>query len=92
MKKKIFAPEVIGKVLEERERLEERPYLADKFLHLNRRVAQSIYSPGNDWFITIDYPSTEIKVLNQKFEYLRSMQTELEISKRDAIVTWIAWS
>ena len=92
LKKKIFAPEVIGKVLEERERLEERPFISDKFLHLNRRVAQSIYSPGNDWFITIDYPSTEIKVLNQKFEYLRSMQTELEISKRDAIVTWIAWS
>jgi hypothetical protein len=31
LKRKIFAPEVIGKVLEERERLEERPSIADKF-------------------------------------------------------------
>jgi hypothetical protein len=47
IKRKIFAPEVIGKVLEERERLEERPFISDKYLHLNRRVAQSLYSLSN---------------------------------------------
>jgi hypothetical protein len=67
LKRKIFAPEVIGKVLEERERLEERPSIADKIQHLNRRVAQSIYSPLNDFFITIDYPSTQLQFLTRKF-------------------------
>jgi hypothetical protein len=75
IKRKIFAPEVLGKVLEERERLEERPYLADKYLHLNRRVAQSLYSPANSCFFTIDYPSTEIRVLDQRFEPLKALQT-----------------
>jgi hypothetical protein len=67
IKKKIFAPEVIGKVLEERERLEEHSYLFDKFVHLNRRVGQSFYSEKNNMFITIDHPSTEILLLDGQF-------------------------
>jgi hypothetical protein len=57
--------------------LEEKPNLVDKYLHLNRRVAQSLFSPANNCFFTIDYPSTEIRMLDRRFESLKSLQTEL---------------
>ena len=73
IKKKLFAPQVMGKVMEDRERLEEALHLSDRFLHLNRRVYRSIYSPSLDMYAIIDFPSSEIKLLNNKFELIQTV-------------------
>jgi hypothetical protein len=40
----------------------------------------------------MDYPSTEIKLLDSQFEIIKILKSELDVSKSDSIVVCLAWS
>lgn len=43
-------------------------------------------------FLTMDIPSVEVRLLDEKFKLTKSIGTTLDISNRDAVITYMAWS
>lgn len=43
-------------------------------------------------FISLDYAATDIMLLDNQLELIKSIRTDQDLSKRDAVITYIAWS
>ena len=91
-KRDIVPPAVFGQAIQERVLFVDRPLKSDRIQHLNRDVGQSEYSKKFQFFFTIDRPSPLISVLDSNFNPVTTLKTEQDISKRDMIVNYIAWS
>jgi hypothetical protein len=92
MKKNIRPPQVFGKMVQERSYFIEKLYKSDRIEHINRIVGEAYYSNKHKLFFTIDIPSPSISILDENFNVIKSLSTEEEISKRDAMIVTIAWS
>ena len=59
---------------------------------MSREVGQSEYSKKFKLYFSIDKPSTIISVYDDNFNNVLTLQTEQEMTKRDMVVNYIAWS
>lgn len=91
-KRDIMPPEVYGQTLQERVYFIEQPIKSDRIQHMNRDVGQSVYSKKFRMYITMDCPSPIISILDDDFNFITSLKTEQDMSKRDMIVTYLTWS
>ncbi len=79
-------------MLQDRCFLTLRPLKSDRIQHLSRDVGQSEYSKKFRLYFSIDKPSTIISILDDDFNTVQTLKTEQEMTKRDMIVNYIAWS
>jgi len=50
------------------------------------------YSQNSGMYMSIDSPSTYIKVLDKNFNLIKNLKSELDISKKDAMINYVVWS
>lgn len=79
-------------MLHERKFLNKNPTKFDKFQHVNRCISMCVYSQNNDIYMSIDSPSIYIRVLDKNFNSIKNLKSELDISKKDAMINYVVWS
>jgi hypothetical protein len=75
LKRKLIAPAVYGKRASDIKRLEAQFTYSDKHHHLNYKIEKAFFSPSCGQFITLDSPSKELQLFDEKCNLLRTIET-----------------